>query len=87
MRKATTPDGGVKLWLSANNTYDWANRAGAAWPCSFLADKPLFAEFDSQGDLIDLAINYGQGDQDCPGDEFNAITDDFLRKGNLNHAH
>ena len=81
MRKVTTPDSGVKLWLSANDTYNWANRADATWPCSFLADKPLFAEFDSQSNLIDLAINYGRGKQDCPSDEFTAITDDFLRKG------
>ena len=79
MRKITTPDGSIKLWLSASDTYNWTHKTGAAWPCSFLANKPVFAEFDSQGDLIDLAINYGRGDQDCPGDEFTAITDDFLK--------
>ena len=78
MKKTTLPNDGVKLWLSANDTYQWAHKAGASWPCSFLSDKPLFAEFDSNGDLIDLTINYGHGDQDCPGDEFNAITSDFL---------
>ena len=69
----------VKLWLSANDTFSWANKSGAAWPCSFLSGKRLFAEFD-QGDLIDLDINGGRGSQDCPSDEFNAITDDFLKE-------
>ena len=80
MRKIITEFGYTKLWLSANDTYQWAHKAGTSWPCSFLADKPLFAEFDSNGDLIDLAINYRHGDQDCPGDEFKAITDDFLKQ-------
>ena len=78
MRKVVTEYGYVKLWLSAKDTYNWAHRTGAAWPCSFLADKSLLAEFAPNGDLVELAINYGQGDQDCPGVEFTAITDDFL---------
>ena len=80
MKKIILPDGGTKLWLSAHDTYQWAHKAGAAWPCSFLADKPLFAEFDSNSDLVDLAVNYGRGNQDCPSDEFNAITSDFLNR-------
>ena len=39
-------DSGVKLWLSANDTYRWATRPRAAWPCSELAGNRLFAEFD-----------------------------------------
>lgn len=65
----------VKLWLSANDTYAWANRPGAAWPCSFLAGKRLFAEFDD-GDLVDYAVDGKCGE--VPVDEFNAITSDFL---------
>ena len=68
----------VKLWLSARDTYNWARRPGDAWPCSFLSGRRLFAEFDGQGDLIDLSIDGGRGDQDCPADEFTAMTDDFL---------
>ena len=65
----------VKVWLSANDTYDWAHKPGAAWPCNFLSNKRIFAEFNG-GDLIDVAINGGRGDQDCPGHEFNAIMSD-----------
>ena len=68
---------GTKLWLSKNDTYGWSHKSGAAWPCSFLSDKSLFAEFDAGGDLIDLTINNGRGDQDCPSDELNAITEDM----------
>ena len=67
----------VKLWLSANDTYEWAHRSGAAWPCSTLSGRRLFAEF-SDGDLVDISINGGRGDQDCDGHEFNAITDDAI---------
>ena len=83
MKKITLTNDGVKLWLSANDTYQWAHKAGASWPCSFLADKPLFAEFDNTGDLVDLAINHGRGNQDCPSNEFTAITDDFLNPTSL----
>ena len=82
MKKIITASGYTKLWLSPDDTYNWAHDASArCWPCSFLAGKPLFAEFDQNGDLIDMAIDYGRGDQDCPSDEFNAITSDFLKQG------
>ena len=29
---------GYKMWLNQNDTYNWANRPGKAWPCSTLAD-------------------------------------------------
>lgn len=67
----------TQLWLSSNDTYNWAHRPDAAWPCSFLSGRRLFAEFN-RGDLVDLSIDGGRGDQDCPDDEFTAITDDFL---------
>ena len=69
---------GTRLWLSANDTYEWAHKPGAAWPGSFLSDKRVFAEFEANGDLIDLGINNGRGDQDCPSDEFDAIVEYFL---------
>ena len=37
-------DSGVKLWLSANDTYNWATRPRDTWPCSKLAGNRLFAE-------------------------------------------
>lgn len=67
---------GVQLWLSANDTYNWAHKSGASWPCSVLSDHRLYAEFDETGDLIDMAID-GKI-KGCPADEFNAITSDFL---------
>lgn len=66
------------LWLSAQDTYDWARKTGATWPCSELANHRLFAAFDKHG-LYDLTIDWEAG-KDCPGDEFNAITSDFLAK-------
>ena len=68
--------GGVKLWLSARDTYDWANRPGKQWPCSELSGRRLFAEFDSRGDLVDMAINGRSAD--CSADEFNAIVADHI---------
>ena len=35
--------------------------------------------FEPSGDLSEVVINGGRGDQDVPGDEFNAITGDYLR--------
>ena len=67
----------TKLWLSAADTQAWANRPGAGWPCSVAAGHSLFAEFD-EGDLVDVKLA-GRADEDLPGDEFNALTSDFLR--------
>jgi len=69
-------DSGVRLWLSANDTYRWATRPCAHWPCSELAGNRLFADFD-QGGLIDLAIDGRPGD--CPTHELTAIVSDHLR--------
>ena len=82
MRTQVT-DTGVKLWLSANDTYNWATRPRATWPCSELAGKRLFAEFD-RGGLIDLAIDGRTGD--CPAHELTAIVSDHLR-GKLPTGH
>ena len=65
----------IKVWLSANDTYAWANRSGESWPCSYLANKRLFAKFQG-GDLVDISVN-GK-DSDVPSDEFNAIIEDYL---------
>jgi hypothetical protein len=69
---------GVKLWLSARDTYLWAHKPGAAWSYSFLEGKSVFAEFDRHG-LVDIIVNGGRGDQECPSDEFNAIAYDHLK--------
>jgi len=77
--RAKQTEHGTKLWLSASDTYDWAHRIGNSWPCSFYAGQRLFAEFDCNGDLVDIAVN-GRLEEDGDGNEFNAITSDFLRE-------
>lgn len=92
-RIVTTEYGDVKIWLSARDTYYWADgqlaeRLGpdavpgsqyGRWPGSELSGKSLFAEFDKRGNLVEVAINGGRGEQDVSGSEFSAITSDFLR--------
>lgn len=63
----------VTVWLSANDTYDWAN----TWPCSTLSDKRLCASFDENG-LYNMTINGGRGNQDCDSHEFSAMIADYL---------
>lgn len=77
--RINTSTGTVKLWLSAEDTRQWACKPGV-WPCSFLAGKTLYAEFEAgSGDLIDFTVDGRDGvDVDC--DEFNAITSDFLEQ-------
>lgn len=70
---------GTKLWISARETYAWAHKVGASWPCSQLADHRLFVEFDARGDLVDMAVD-GDSNFDIDSTEFNAITSDFLRQ-------
>ena len=77
MRIEDNPQG-LKVSLSARDTWDWATRPGKVWPCSFLSDRRVFAEFGCMGDLVDLSIDGGKGDQDCPSDELNAIMDDLV---------
>jgi hypothetical protein len=82
-RTQITPSG-TKLWLSANDTYFWARRPGNSWPGSQLSSRRVFAEFDSRGDLVDMAVD-GRSDVDVDGNEFTAICSDFLRAKDPNH--
>jgi hypothetical protein len=68
----------VVLWLSAQDTERWASRPGAAWPCSTLAGKRVWASFDTNG-LYELAIN-GRTDVDCDAHELSAICADHLEQ-------
>jgi hypothetical protein len=72
--------GSLKIWLSASDTENWATRPGAAWPCSTLRGRRVFAEFDPKGDLLDLAIDGDGGEQDCDCNEFNAMMADSQAK-------
>jgi hypothetical protein len=70
----------IKLWLSASDTYSWAHKEGATWPCSYFENKRVFAEFDSMG-LVDLTINgnYPKEYEDIPTNELNALLNDYLK--------
>jgi hypothetical protein len=76
--KTQITDSHIKIWLSANDTYEWANRPGESWPCSSISGNRLFAEFDKNG-LLDLQVNGGYPEDILPSDEFNAITSDFIK--------
>ena len=69
----------TKIWLSANDTYNWANKTGNKWPCSQLSGKRLFAEFNG-GDLVDITID-GKTGIDVDNNEFNAIIADLTELG------
>jgi hypothetical protein len=56
-RVKTSPHGYTQLWLSADDTWTWANRPNAKWPCSSIAGKRLYAEFEPNGDLVDMALD------------------------------
>ena len=101
MRKKVTPTG-VTLWLSADDTYNWAagkNKGRAwwggagSWPCSTLSGRRLRAEFDSNG-LLDLTVDGRYSDCETglysgrwvDGWEFSAMAADFL-KPTLDQSH
>ena len=67
---------GYTLWLSARETYSWAHKPGAAWPCSTLADKRLVVVGDDNG-LCNLTVN-GKVDEDIDGTELDACVADHL---------
>jgi len=69
-------EGNVKIWASANDTYDWAHKPNGGWPCSTLSDHRFFAEFQN-GDLIDFTMD-GKSGPDIDGNEFNAFIEDYL---------
>jgi hypothetical protein len=68
-------DNGFTLWLSSGDTYDWAHRSGAGWPCSELNGKRCKVEFDDNG-LCDFSLD-GRG-ADVPGDELMACVADHI---------
>lgn len=70
-------DCGTELWLSANDTYDWAHKPHAKWPCSTLSGHRLHAAFNEENNLVDMTID-GRS-KDCSANEFNAIVADFLK--------
>ena len=76
MRIKSTGANSYTLWLSATDTYNWAHKPGAHWPCSDLSGHRACVCVDSNG-LCDLTID-GKYDQDCSGNELSAIVADHL---------
>ena len=66
----------VALWLSANDTYNWANRPGNRWPCSQLSGNRIAVCFDDNG-LCEFTMNGKTADVD--GNELSACYSDHLR--------
>jgi hypothetical protein len=65
----------VRVWASARDTYSWAHKPGAAWPCSTLSGHRFYAEF-SRGDLVDFTLDGRTGDVNAH--EFAAFLTDKL---------
>ena len=68
----------VVVWLSDRDTYDWAHKPGAAWPCSTISDRRVMACFEGNGDLVDIAVDGKSGWGGIDLHEFNAMIEDFL---------
>lgn len=69
---------GYILWLSAWDTYTWAHRSQAKWPCSRLSNHRAVISVDADG-LYDLTID-GQDKRGVDSDELVACVSDHLPK-------
>lgn len=74
-------ENGYAMWLSARDTYDWAHKPGATWPCSTLSNKRCLVVVDTNG-LCDFTVNgrdvYERDASDIDGTELDAIVSDHL---------
>lgn len=72
----------LSIWLSENDTYRFAvgYYGTGSWPCSELSGKRVFVSFESNGDLVDLSVNNGEGDQDVSNAELMACISANLTK-------
>ena len=73
----------IRIWLSANDTYNWAHRPGANWPCSQLSGHRVFAEYE-YGDLVDISIDGISIDvksKNVDANELNACIGDHMPTG------
>lgn len=62
---------GYIMRLSRQDTYNWAHKPGAAWPCSTLAGLHVWIEVDKNG-LCDMNL------PDVDAHELEAIVSDHL---------
>ena len=65
------------LWLSANDTYNWAHKPGATWPCSTINGRRVALFVDMTG-LVEFTVN-GRNGIDIDGGELSAMMADFVR--------
>ena len=65
---------GFTIWISADDTYEWAHRTGAAWPGSELAGHRLRVDYDTNG-IWQLTVDGYPKNIDAT--ELNAIVSDF----------
>jgi hypothetical protein len=72
-------ENGYTIWLSAYDTYEWAHKPDAWWPCSTLSDKRFMAVVDANG-LCDLTVNGRDAPDTIDGAELDAIVADHLPK-------
>jgi len=79
----TIKNGYTKVTVSAAVTQAWADGeiTGAKWPCSSLAGKRVRAEFDCDGNLVDLIIN-GKYRANGTGAELDALLEDVIGTAN-----
>ncbi len=68
---------GYTVWLSSRETYEWAHRAGAAWPNSVLSDHRVMVEVDSNG-LCGVAVDGDGVPRDDIGCQLAAMVADHL---------
>jgi len=69
--------GNTTIYLSERDTFDWAHKDGAAWPCSECSGHKLRIELE-RGDLIGFAIDGKDGDMNAA--ELSAIINDCFVK-------
>lgn len=83
MRIKREQNGAYQVWLSAKDSWGFANQPGNRWVCSETSGRRFRLSFDRKGELMECVI-----DGRCPGvgiglDELNAL----LREVDMECAH
>jgi len=68
----------TKVWLSSSDTWRWANRTNAKWPCSTLADKRVYVELDKNKDIVEIKVN-GRPKREVDGHELRCCLNDLTK--------
>lgn len=75
--KLVVKDNSFRLWLTADETYNWANKPNGVWPCSTISEHDLYVEYDEHGLLDYYFDNQNRGYQ-FDDNEFSAIITDHV---------